>query len=171
MQVQKIQNNQIIFGTRFGPRLTRFIENNYEVLTSDSRRNLANIRNNGIDSVLELEPATKHEQEKYNYIYKLNLHSDIVDKKNDIMRLGRSLYREFQDYVTGKYSGKVFATDNRFPIPIKNIKENTYILVTKQFEDNNMLTEKIQEEIRQAQIVNEEFNKFEKDYIKKIKGE
>ena len=31
--------------------------------------------------MLELEPATPREHKMFNYIYKINLHSDTVDKK------------------------------------------------------------------------------------------
>ena len=172
MQIQRIQTtNRTTFGTKIGKNLSEFIRLNGDGFTTEELRNLARIRNNkSYDTVLELEKATREEQQKYNYIYKLNLHSDIVDRKNNIMRWGGSIYREFQDFITGKHSGNVVVTDNRFPIPIKNIKENTYILVAKQFEDSSRLAEKIQEEIRQSQIANEEYAKFEKDYISKVKG-
>ena len=171
MQVQRVQTtDKTTFGTALGRNLCNFIRANSDGLTEENMRYINRIRHNGSnDTFLELEFATKEEQEKFNYIYKLNLHSDIIDRKNNVMRWCGSIYREFQDFITGKYSGQKIVTDNRFPIPIKNLKDNTYILVAKQFEDSSNLAEKIQEEVRQSEIAVEEYNKFEKDYINKIK--
>ena len=79
MQIQRIQStNQTSFGTKIGKNLSEFIRLNGDGFTTEELRNIARIRNNkSYDNVLELEKATREEQQKYNYIYKLNLHSDI----------------------------------------------------------------------------------------------
>ena len=83
MQIQRIQTtNRTTFGTKIGKNLSEFIRLNGDGFTTEELRNLARIRNNkSYDTVLELENVTREEQQKYNYIYKLNLHSNIVDRK------------------------------------------------------------------------------------------
>lgn len=169
MQINRIQAaNQTSFGTRFGKNLTRFLENNKEVLSNENQRILANIRNNGIDSVLELEEASVKDKEMYNYKYVLNLHSKTIDRKNVLMNWRTSLYPCFQDHINGTVSGKVIATNNRFPVKIKDLKENTYIPIVQKFNDSFMLTDKIEKEAEQAEIIVKEFDKFKEDWLRKL---
>ena len=167
MRINNIQPTTS-FGTRYGKNLTRFIENNRDILTNDNFKNLSRIRNNGIDSVLELEEASPKDKKMYNYKYYLNLTGGIIDKKNDKLRTKNTLSLQFKDYMTGEISGKPIVTDNRFPIPIKNIGDNTYILIAREFNDHRLLAERIEKEYEQAQIVEKEFPKFEQDYLKKL---
>ena len=166
MKIQPANNT--VFGTRYGKNLTRFLENNKDVLTHDNYKNISMIRNNGIDSVLELEEASAKDKKMYNYKYYLNLTGGIIDKKNNILRGKSSLNQQFKDYVTGEISGKPVVNDNRFPIPVKDLDENTYILIAKQFDSKNMLVDKIEKEYEQAKTVEKEFPEFEQNYLKKF---
>ena len=169
MHVQKIQLiNQTSFGTRFGTNLTRFLENNKDVLSGENRRILSTIRKNGIDSVLELEEASVKDKEMYNYKYILTLHSKTIDRKNELMNWRTSLYPCFQDYINGTVNGKVIATNNRFPVMIKDLKENTFIPVIRKFNDSFMLADKIEKEAEQAEIIVKEFDKFKEEWLKKL---
>lgn len=168
MQIQRIDSNNTHFGTRFGPKLARLLENNSEVLTSDNRRILSNIRNNGINSVLELEDATLHDKKMYNYRYVLKLHSPTIDRKNEIMNWKDTLYTNFQDYITGRISGNVIAKNDRFPIPVKDLKENTDILVLQKFNDKFCIHDRIEKEVKESETIVKEFEKFKKNFIEKL---
>jgi len=169
MQVQRIQStDNTAFGTRFGTNLTRFFENNKEVLSSENQRIIANIRNNGIDSVLELENASEREKSMYHYKYVLNLHSKTIDRKNELMSCVTPLYRSFQDYIKGTVLGNVIATNNRFPVEIKALKEYTFIPIIQKFNDSFMLIDKIEKEAEQSEIIVKEFDKFKEDWLRKL---
>ncbi len=169
MQVQRIQTaNQTTFGTKFGKNLDEFIRINREGFTTRTIINISHIKKNNLnDTILELEPASPREQKMFNFIYKINLHSDTIDRKNQIMSSLKSIPRIFQEFARGRLGGKKIITDNIFPIFITNLGRNTWIDVAENFKDGR-LAEKIEEEVRQSRIVVDEFDKFEKNYLSRL---
>ena len=172
MKLNRIEStSQTAFGTRFGTRLTRLLEDNKDILTNENRRNLSNIRNNGLNSILELEDASVHDKQMFNFKYVLRLHSDNVDKKNELMNLGESLYRNFRDYITGsRINGRTVAADNGLPVQIKDMKGDTDYFVLQAFSDRYNLPDKIEKEIKQADVIVKAFNKFSEDWYRKLNG-
>lgn len=169
MNIQSLQSsNQTNFGTRFGPKLTKFLEQNKESLSNENFRIISTIRNNGINSVLELEDASFKEKKLFKYKYKLCIRGPKIDKKNYIMFWKDTLYTCFQDYIKGTVSGKPIATNNRFPVPINDLKENTFISVIQKFNDKFGLADKIEEEIKQSNIILREFNIFKQNWMDKL---
>lgn len=161
MQINNVQPaNNTSFGTRYGKNLQNFINKNKDILTSDNYKNLSMIRNNGINSVLELEDATLKEKELYNCTHKLNLTGGVIDKKNYVMRCFDRVHYIFKNYVAGNYTGKKIATDDRFPIYIKSNGGEPVRHIAKQFDSKNMLVERIEKEYEQSKIINKEFEKF-----------
>lgn len=168
MQVQRVQTtNQTTFGTKLGKNLSEFIMSNRDGFLTSQLINIGRIKRNKFpDTVLELEPASLREQKMFNYIYKLNLHNEDIDKKNYILRSVNCIHEVFQHFLAVKNNGQEIVPDKRFPIYIKDLKDSTWILVAKQF-DNNRLAEKIEEEVNQSKIIVNEFDNFERNYISK----
>ena len=65
MKVSSIQTNNTTFGTRYGKNFTKFMEDSKDVLTSEQIKNISMIRNNGINSVLELEEASAADKARH----------------------------------------------------------------------------------------------------------
>ena len=168
MQIQRIQSNNTTFGTKFGKNLDNFIMSNRKYLSTKELMNIGRIKRNKYpNTILELEHATPREQKMFNYIYKINLHSDTIDRKNNIMSSLDCIPSIFQEYARGRFGGKEIITGNRFPIFIKNLKESTWISIAKHFEGNS-LSEKIEEEVSQSKLAVEEYRKFEENYLARI---
>ncbi len=164
MQIVNVQPaNNTSFGTRYGRNLQGFIQRNKDILTSDNFKNLSMIRNNGINSVLELEDVSLKERELYHCNYKLNLTGGVMDKKNEVMRGYDRIHYIFKNYIAGNYTGKTLATDDRFPIYIKNDGAETVRHIAKQFDSKNLLVEKIEKEYEQSKIINKEFEQFKEN--------
>ena len=170
MQVQRVKSaNQTVFGTRFGPKLTKFLEKNKETLSNENFRNLSNIRNNGINSVLELEDASFMDKKSHNYKYKLSLSGPIINTKNYIMNWDDYLYKMFQDYINGSINGHAVANNKIFPVYIKDLKEDTLFSVLKKFNDDFGLLDKIEEEIKQSKIIIDEFKNFKHNWMNTLR--
>lgn len=162
MRINGIKDANPIFGTRFGPKLTQILENNKEALHSESYKNLSNIRNNGIDSVLELVELSLLKQKRSGDKYVLQLHNSTIDTKNDIILWNTGLYRMFKDYVSKILSKRVLTEKRKFPITIKNTFETPEISVVRQFDDKFGLVDKIESEYKQSKTIVNEFEKFKK---------
>lgn len=162
MRITCVDDANQTFGTRFGPRLKEFLENNKEALHSESYKNLSNIRNNGIDSVLELVELSLLKQKRSGDKYVLQLHNSTIDTKNDIILWNTGLYRMFKDYVSKILSKRVLTEKRKFPITIKNTFETPEISVVRQFDDKFGLVDKIESEYKQSKTIVNEFEKFKK---------
>lgn len=155
------------FGTRFGPKLKKVLENNKEALHSESYKNLSNIRNNGIDSVLELVELSPLKQKRSGYKYVLQLHNSTIDTKNDITLWNTGYYRMFKDYVSKILSEKVLTEKRKFPITVDNSFDTPEISVIRLFDDKFGLVDKIESEYKQSKTIVDEFNNFKEILLKK----
>jgi hypothetical protein len=167
MEIKSMNGINPVFGTRFGPRLTKLLENNKEALHSESYKNLSNIRNNGIDSVLELVELSALKQQRSGDKYILQLHNSTIDAKNDIILWNTGLYRMFKDHVSKILSAKVLTEKSKFPITVKNTFDTPEISVIRQFDDKFGLVDKIESEYKQAKTIIDEFNHF-REFLLKI---
>jgi hypothetical protein len=167
MEIKSMNGINPVFGTRFGPRLTKLLENNKEALHSESYKNLSNIRNNGIDSVLELVELSALKQQRSGDKYILQLHNSTIDAKNDIILWNTGLYRMFKDHVSKILSEKVLTEKSKFPITVKNTFDTPEISVIRQFDDKFGLVDKIESEYKQSKTIVDEFNHFREFLLKK----
>ena len=158
MQIQSVNNTN--FGTRYGKNLTKFIEENKEILTHENLTNISKIRNNGINSVLELEEASSKDKELFKSTYNLNLTDGIFDRVNYYMNWGGTLHRGFQNKIRTILQGKNGMTKNPFPISINGTGEDINRNIAKQFDSKNMLAEKIEKEFEKSKIIEDEFKKI-----------
>lgn len=171
MKLNRVESvNQTTFGTRFGKRLTKVLEDNKDTLSGENRRILSNMRNNGLNSVLELEDSSFCDKQTYNYKYVLRLHSEAIDRKNNLKNMGESLYKSFLDYIKSRIGGKTIVADDRFPVPIKDMKDDTDLFVLKAFSDKSNWPEKIEKEVEQADIIVKAFDNFAEDWCEKLYG-
>lgn len=167
MEIRNIgYQNNTTFGTRYGRGLSNFIIKNKDKLSHDNFKNLSMIRNNGLNSILDIEEASLKEKEIYHYKYNIVLKGSSIDKKNEIMNGHDDINYRFNDYITGRYTGNPIVTDNRFPIHIKNTGNDTVYQVLKEFDSKNMLVEKIEKEHKESKIVEQEFDRFSDNFNK-----
>ena len=159
MKVSSVQPTQTTFGTRYGKNLTKFLEENKDKLSTEQIVNISKIRNNGINSILELEKAGPNDK---GCVYNLNLTGGVFDRKNYYMNWGGVMHRSFQEKIAGKVPETPTRIKSKFPIPIKDGEES----VTKLFDEGNMLSEKISKEYNQATFIENAFKKFEDDWNK-----
>lgn len=159
MKVINVQasNNQS-FGTRYGSNLTKFLNTNKEILSNQNYKNISRIRNNGINSVLELEQASLKDIELNGYQYNLTLKGEVFDRKNTLISNQNEAYKDFQDYIAIKYKERPIS-NKRFSIPVKR-SDDTSRDIVKLFDDKNLLAETIEKEYEQSKLVDKEYTEF-----------
>lgn len=163
MKVSSVQPNNTTFGTRYGKNFSKFIEESKDKLTSEQIKNISMIRNNGINSVLELEEASAGDK-LHGIKYNLNLTGGVFDRNNYYMNWGTPMHKTFQEKIK-TVSGAKQTTP--FPIPIKDLNENTTSEIAKQFNEGNGLEDKIRKEYDRATRIENEFKKFEQEWYSK----
>ena len=64
MKIMNIQHkNNTTFGTKYGKNLTKLLDENKDKLSTEQIVNISKIRNNGINTVLEIENASSKDKD------------------------------------------------------------------------------------------------------------
>ena len=86
MEINRIQNGNVSFGTQIGPKLMNKFKTHPECLSAEHKNVIEKIKNNGLDgTILEFHHAPAKLHELFGYTYQLILKGGVVDRKNAVL--------------------------------------------------------------------------------------